>query len=116
MVTIHLCDPDDERSPLEFPGLTLVELFRKPRVVGDAVLLEPRPGMLVNLAHVELIYDSEAPDPVELTTEEAVAALEDEREYGAPPGVELCRHGYVKDTCSICTPAFTGVPQYRGKP
>lgn len=63
MITLHLSDPDGEREPLVFPDMTLAGLMRTIRPVGERfVFVEPRPGMLVNLAHVEVIYDSEAGD------------------------------------------------------
>lgn len=85
-------------------ALTLAELFRTVQVHGgQAVFLQPRPGLLLNLAHVERIEEEEGEqdEDVELTTEEAVAALEDEREYSASP-IRMCPHEFIRSTCSRC--------------
>lgn len=37
--------------------LGLAELFRTLRVVGDVPFIEPSPGTMLNLTHVERIYD-----------------------------------------------------------
>lgn len=86
---------------IEVP-ITMAELFRTVQVHGEqVVMLQPRPGLLLNLAHVETIE------------EEGEQAAADEAEQA---DVAACPHGYLRYTCSICTPAFTSVPQYRGKP
>ena len=101
MLTIHM-KSGGRRDPV-VSQLSLTELFRTVRVFGEVPFIEPSSGMLLNLTHVERIYD-----------EEAVAALEDERErtagdyeklrdHGTPlPEVGTCLHGYVRGTCSRC--------------
>lgn len=109
MLTIHM-KSGGRRDPV-VSQLSLTELFRTLRVVGEVPFIEPSAGTLLNLTRVERIYDDTVDEESELTTSEAVAALEDEQ-----ADVTVCPHGYLRYTCSICTPAFTGIPQYRGKP
>lgn len=80
----------------------LSDLFRTVQVHGEVPFIEPSAGTLLNLTHVERIYDDAAE---QAATDEAEQA-----------DVTVCPHGYLRYTCSICTPAFTGIPQYRGKP
>lgn len=76
MLTIHM-----KGRHLRSDGITctlgLNELFRTLRVVSEVPFIEPCPGLLINLQHVERFDLDTEP---ELTTEEARAALEDEQE------------------------------------
>jgi hypothetical protein len=70
----------DQDEPL-LCFLTIEELMRTAHVVGEVPFVKPRHGMLLNLTTVQWIIEAEyAADEPELTTEEAVAALEDEQE------------------------------------
>lgn len=140
-----------ETGPIAAPvvsQLSLIELFRTVRVFGEVPFIEPSAGTLLNLTHVERIYD-DAPEetsgnygpgqprkrhlkhwpdhslwkdgmrPAEPHDGDRIGCsicpptkIEQEDEQA---DVTACPHGYLRYTCSICTPALTGVPQYRGK-
>lgn len=75
MLTIHM------KNRTRQDGITcmldVAALFRTLRVFGEVPFVEPYPGLLINVQHIErLDFDNEP----ELSTDEAVAALEDERE------------------------------------
>lgn len=91
----QLVDGQPQHRRLSF-AMTVAELFRTVRVVGEQVVfLEPRPGLLLNLAHVERIEE-----------EEGVRTTDDYRrlaEQGIPlSDVDECPHGYIRGTCSRC--------------
>lgn len=69
----HQVDGRPYPRTMSFGGLTIADLFRTVQVHGgQAVFLQPRPGLLLNLAHVERIYD----DTAEQAAEEAAARCE----------------------------------------
>ncbi len=106
MLTIRLAPMMVDDRPIDRAisvPMTLVELFRTARVVGErAVLLEPRPGYLINLAHVESIEDDALAqedralaDDVERIQREAmglsrVQAAEPEADVAEPEHEEQC--------------------------
>lgn len=73
MLEIHMIDQDEPSVCF----LTLEELLRTAHVIGEVPFIKPREGALLNLTAVTRIIEDNG---TELTTEEARAALEDERE------------------------------------
>lgn len=101
----HQVDGRPYARTMSFP-LTLAELFRTVQVHGgQAVFLQPRPGLLLNLAHVERIEEEEG-EQAAADEQERVRTADDYRamvEHGTPlPAVGECPHGYVRGTCSRC--------------
>jgi hypothetical protein len=104
----------EEESPWFYEGTT-AELFRTVRVIGEQVVfVEPSPGHLINVAHIERIAeDVEQPGELDATAREAQRVL-DEYDAGQPAlpgevratpipgGPKSCRHGFIEGTCSVC--------------
>jgi hypothetical protein len=83
----------EEESPWFYEGTT-AELFRTVRVIGSQVVfVEPSPGHLINVAHIERIAEDQ-PEEIELV----------DRGVPASPmlGTKSCPHGYILGTCSQC--------------
>lgn len=85
-----------ETSPVEAAApvvsqLSLTELFRTVRVFGEVPFIEPSAGTLLNLTHVERIYDDTVEQASADENEREAAALEDDRdtpEYAPTPDIE----------------------------
>lgn len=91
MLTIFMQDtsPVEAAAPV-VSQLSLTELFRTLHVVGEVPFIEPSAGTLLNLTHVERIYDD---------------TVDDEREATGTPAdyvPQSCPHGYIRGTCSRC--------------
>lgn len=93
--------------------MSLAELFRTVRVVGERlVFVEPRPGYLINLAHVESIEDDagelrtghqSAGDPrAEHAGRRADCSICAPETTPADYVLRACPHGYVMGTCTRC--------------
>jgi hypothetical protein len=105
----------EEESPWFYEGTT-AELFRTVRVIGEQVVfVEPSPGHLINVAHIERIAEDQ-PEELDATAREAQRVL-DEYDAGQPEEVELvdrgvpaspmlgtksCPHGNMAGTCMEC--------------
>jgi hypothetical protein len=120
----------EEESPWFYEGTT-AELFRTVRVIGSQVVfVEPSPGHLINVAHIERIAEDQS-DELDATAREAQRVLD---EYDAEQPDELpallqhrgrqrarraalpgeaasedlleregCSHGFIMGTCEQCS-------------
>lgn len=101
-IIMHELSTDEAAAPIVCQ-LPIQDLFRTLRVIGEVPFIEPSPGTLLNLTHVERIYDDAS---------EQAAADEAEIEFvdgGVPAaeapegfGIDTCPHGYIVGTCTRC--------------
>jgi hypothetical protein len=109
----------DQDEPL-LCFLTIEELMRTAHVVGEVPFIKPRHGMLLNLTTVQWIIEAEyVADETELTTGEAVAALEDEDEvdprYGQHSDGAGGWHQGSYDVCRLSHGVAEYTPQARAR-